>query len=219
MYTTDLDGGKLTFGPTVSTAGMTAPIYVENRVEDMALLTDVQITGKLTLSRQLSHTYPANETRVSSALIMGDLQARMSLSFTQTTWTSVFSDAASGSSPSSTYNFATYPLALTDKSCIQERWAIVFTDSTNFRVIGESVGQVAIGNINTDCSPTNPATTQPYFTVKALGFGGGWAAGNVVRFNTAAANYPIWLARTVLQSSATGQSDAFRLQIRGDVNA
>ncbi|MGO4151426.1 hypothetical protein [Cupriavidus sp. YAF13] len=219
MYATDLDAGTLTFGPTVSTAGMTAPIYVENRVEDMGLLTDVQITGKLTLSRQLTHAYPANETRVSSALIMGDLQARLSLSFTQTTWANVFADSASGGSPSSTYNFASYPLVLTDKSCIQERWALVFTDTINFRVIGESVGQVAIGNINTDCAPTNPATGQPYFTIKALGWGGGWAAGNVLRYNTAGANYPLWLARTVLQSSASGASDAFRLQIRGDVNA
>lgn len=219
MYTTDLDGGKLTFGSTVSVSGMTAPIYVENRVEDMALLTDVQITGKLTLSRQLTHTYPANETRVSSALIMGDLQARMSLNFTQTSWLNVFADAVSGGAPSSNYNFATYPLVLTDQSCIQERWAIIFTDTINFRVVGESVGQVAVGNVNTDCSPTNPSTGQPYFTIKALGWGGGWAAGNVLRFNTAAANYPLWLARTVLQSSASGQSDAFRLQIRGDVNA
>lgn len=219
MYTTDLDAGTLTFGPTVSTVGLTAPIYVENRVEDMGLLTDVQITGKLTLSRQLTHTYPANEARVSSALIMGDLQARMSVSFTQTTWSNVFADAVSGSAPSANYNFTTYPLTLTDKSCIQERWAIVFTDTINFRVIGESVGQVAVGNVNSDCAPTNPSTGQPYFTIKALGWGGGWAAGNVLRYNTAAANYPLWLARTVLQSSASGASDAFRLQIRGDVNA
>ncbi|QRQ86247.1 hypothetical protein [Cupriavidus oxalaticus] len=219
MYSTDLDAGTLTFNGTVSTSGMTGTIYVENRVEDMSLLSDVQITGQLTLMRQLSHVYPADETRVSSALIMGDLQARMALSFTQTSWASVFADAPSGGSPASTYNFTTYPLLLTDRSCIQERWAIVFTDTINFRVIGESVGQVALGNINTDCSPTNPTTGEPYFTLRALGWGGGWAAGNVLRFNSAAANYPLWLARTVLQSSPSGQSDSFRVQIRGDIDA
>lgn len=219
MYTTDLDGGTLTFGATVSTAGMTGTIYVENRIEDMGLLTDVQITGKLTLSRQLTHTYPANETRVSSALIMGDLQARVSLSFTQTTWANAFADAASGGSPASAYNLATYPVVLTDKSCIQERWAIVFTDPSNYRVIGESVGQIGTGSVNSDVAIVNPSTGTPYFTLKAQGWGGGWAAGNVLRFNTAAANYPLWLARTVLQSSAAGLSDSFRLQIRGDVNA
>lgn len=143
----------------------------------------------------------------------------MSLSFTQNTWVNVFSDAPVGGSPSSTYNFATYPLIVTDKSCIQERWAIVFTSATAFRVIGESVGQIGVGDINTDTAIINPTTGQPYFTLKALGWGGGWSAGNVLRFNTAAANYPIWLARTVLQSVPSGASDSFRLQIRGDVNA
>ncbi|WP_104565851.1 hypothetical protein [Ralstonia mannitolilytica] len=219
MYTTDLDGGKLTFKSNVSTAGMVSPIYVENRVEDMALVSDVQITGKISLTRQLTHAYPANEARVSSALIMGDLQARMSLSFTQNTWVNVFADSPSGGSPSSTYNFATYPLVVTDKSCIQERWAIVFTTATAFRVIGESVGQIGTGDTNTDTAIINPTTGQPYFTLKALGWGGGWSAGNVLRFNTAAANYPIWLARTVLQSVPSGASDSFRMQIRGDVNA
>jgi len=218
MYTTDLDAGKLTFG-TVNTTGMVAPIYVENRIEDMALLSDVQITGQLTLMRQLTHDYPANETQVSSALIMGDLQARMSLNFTQTTWGNAWADAPVGGAPSSAYNFATYPLVLTDKSCLQERWALRFTDSQNFQVIGESVGQVATGAVSADCIPTNPSTGLPYFTLRATGWGGGWAAGNVLRFNTAAANFPIWMARTVLQSAASSQSDSFRLQIRGDVDA
>ncbi len=219
MYSTNLDAGTLTFNGTVSTSGMSGTIYVENRIEDMSLLSDVQITGQLTLMRQLTHAYPANETRVSSALIMGDLQARRSLSFTQTTWASVFADTASGGSPASTYNFTSYPLELTDKSCIQERWALVFTDSTSFRIIGESVGQIGTGTVNADIAPVNPATSQPYFTLRAAGWGGGWAAGNVLRFNTAAANYPLWLARTVLQSSPSGLSDSFRVQIRGDVDA
>jgi len=219
MYSANLDAGTLTFNGTVSTAGLTAPYCVENRVEDMSLLADVQITGQLTLMRQLTHTYPANETKVSSALIMGDLQARRSLNFTQTTWASVWADAPSGGSPAATYNFAIYPVVLTDKSCIQERWAIVFDSSTAFRIIGESVGQIGTGSVNATIAPVNPSTGQPYFTLDSAGWGGGWAAGNVLRFNTAAANYPLWMARTVLQSVASGQSDSFRLQIRGDIDA
>ncbi|CAG2126921.1 hypothetical protein LMG31506_00239 [Cupriavidus yeoncheonensis] len=219
MYTTNLDAGTLTFGPTVSTSGMTGTIYVENRVEDMAMASDVQITGRIALTKQLTHTYPAGEAKVSSALIMGDLQARMSLSFAQTTWASVFSDTVSGGSPSSNYNFASYPLVVTDQSAIQERWALVFTSSSSFNIIGEAVGNIGTGTINADTFPTNPATGQPYFTLKSNGWGGGWAIGNVLRFNTAGANYPLWLARTVLQSTATGQSDSFRLQIRGDIDA
>jgi hypothetical protein len=36
--------------------------------------------------------------------------------------------------------------------------------------------------------------------------------------NTIGANYPIWVARTVLQSEAASGSDRFRICIRGDVD-
>jgi hypothetical protein len=66
--------------------------------------------------------------------------------------------------------------------------------------------------------PLNPATGTPYFVLNKLGWGTGWAADNVLRFNTAAANYPIWLARTVLQGPASALSDSFQVQIRGDID-
>jgi hypothetical protein len=84
--------------------------------------------------------------------------------------------------------------------------------------VGKTVGQIATGDINTDLSPLNPATNQPYFNLNKLGWGTGWAAGNVLRFNTAAANYPVWLARTVLHGPATALNDSFQLQVRGDID-
>lgn len=101
---------------------------------------------------------------------------------------------------------------------LQERWALIFTSTTDFRIVGESVGQVGTGTVNADTAPPNPATGAPYFTIKAAGWGGGWSQGNVLRFNTAAANYPIWIARTVLQGPAQQINDSFRVQIRGDID-
>jgi len=40
----------------------------------------------------------------------------------------------------------------------------------------------------------------------------------VLRFNTVASNYPLWLARTTLQSDPTVYTDNFKIQIRGDAN-
>jgi hypothetical protein len=54
--------------------------------------------------------------------------------------------------------------------------------------------------------------------LRAAGFGAGWSAGNVLRFNTAGANYPIWMARTILQGPATADRDAFQVQMRGDAD-
>lgn len=219
MYTMDLNAGTCTLNSNISTAGLTLPLMFENRVEDMALVSDVQITGKLSLTRQLTHTFPSPGTRVSSALVAGDLQAQALGMFAQATWTGAWSNALIGSAPTANYNNAQYPLVVNNKGALQERWALIFTDAQNFRVVGEQSGQVATGNINQDCAPNNPATNQPYFTVRAAGWGGGWQAGNVLRFNTAAANFPVWFARTVLQGPATVQDDVFQVQIRGDIDA
>lgn len=107
---------------------------------------------------------------------------------------------------------------MTNKGAIQERWALVFTDTTTFRCVGEYSGQIATGSINSDFAPINPVTGSPYFTVKKEGWGSGWVSGNVVRLNTIAANYPIWVIRTVKQSDPTVLSDQFQIMLRGDID-
>lgn len=215
LYTTDLDAGTVTLG---AISGLTTPFTLEHRIEDMALVSDLQINGTLTLTRSMSHDYPTEGSYVSSAVVIGDLFARVSTLFSQTTWTNVWSDNLIGSSPLAQYNDAVYPLELTNKGCIQERWICLFTSSSEFRCVGEYTGQIATGSINVDFAPVNPETSAPYFTIRSAGWGSGWATGNVLRFNTIAANYPIWVARTVLQGDATAHEDRFRLQVRGDAD-
>jgi hypothetical protein len=101
---------------------------------------------------------------------------------------------------------------------LQERWALIFTNTNEFRVIGESVGQIAVGNTASPLAPINPATNAPYFMLKPGGWGAAWSAGYVLRFNTAAANFPVWIARTVLQGPATENTDSFAVQVRGDID-
>lgn len=213
-YSVDLDLGKVTW---IDVESLQAPLTIEYRIEDMALLTDVQINGTLTLSRGLTHPFPLGSF-VSGALLIGDLFARYYNMFDQQTWTGVWSDSRIGSEASASYNDTLYPLEVTNKGCITERWRIEFTSSSAFKLVGEYSGQIALGNINEDFSPINPAFNVPYFTMRALGWGTGWATGNVVRFNTIGANWPIWLARTVLQGPATEEADRFQVQIRGDVD-
>jgi hypothetical protein len=217
-YTVDLDAGTVTLKSPLNLAGFTQPLYAEHRIEDMGLISDVQINGVLTLTRPLTHDYPAQASRVSSALIIGDLQARAHTLFTQQTWTGEWRDTRIGANTIAQYNEAVYPIAITNRGAIEERWALIFTNTNEFRVIGESVGQIAIGNTAVDLAPMNPETHAPYFTLYAAGLSAGWSAGNVLRFNTAAANFPVWIARTVLQGPATTLKDTFQLQIRGDID-
>lgn len=218
MYTVDLDAGTVTLGASFSLGAMVEPIRVEHRIEDMAVVTDVQINGRLALNRPLTHQFPANSSFASSALIITDMQARAYGKFSQESWTHVWSDSIIGNQIIAQYNDVQYPITVSNKGAAEEKWAIIFTSNTAFRVVGESLGQIATGDINNDCSPLNPATNSPYFTIRALGWGGGWSAGNVLRFNTAGANYPMWIARTVLQGPATALSDNFQLQLRGDID-
>lgn len=213
-YTHDLDAGTVTF---TDVTGYSQPLHIEHRIEDMALISDAQINGSLSLVSQLTHDYPAGSF-VSSALIVGDMRARVSMLFDQATWDSTFKDVLVGSAATPTYNDVLAPIVVTNSGALTERWAIRFTNTTTFDVIGEHVGQIATGNTTSDLAPLNPASGAPYFSLKAIGWGSGWAAGNVLRMNTIGALFPVWIARTIQQGPATAQDDSFTVLVRGDID-
>ncbi len=215
-YSTNLDAGTVTFS---NVAGYSQPLRIEHRIEDMALCSDAQINGDLKITRPLTHDFPLGSL-VSSALIMGDLHARISHFFDQQTWTGTWSDTVIGSSATSAYNTTLYPVTVSNRGAIEERWQIVFTNTTVVNVIGETIGQIVTAHaIANELAPINPATGVPYFTIDPAGWGAGWSAGNVVRMNTVAANFPVWVARTILQGPPSQSTDQFIIGIRGDIEA
>ncbi len=216
-YTTDLDAGTITF--VASLAAYTQPLTVHHRIEDMMRVSKVDISGQVKFTRPLTHTFPAGTSYLSSVLLVGDVQARAYGQFEQEAWTGEWSDSLTSAAILANYNEITGPIAVTNAGAIPERWACIFTSSTSYRVVGESVGEIATGSTLTDTAPVNPATMAPYFTLPTAGWGTGWAAGNVMRFNTRAAGANFVVVRTVLQGPATASSDQFTLAFRGDVNA
>ncbi|WP_393936411.1 curculin (mannose-binding) lectin protein [Aeromonas rivipollensis] len=218
LYSVNLDSGVVTLASPLNLTGYVEPLYVVHRIEDMSLVSDVEISGRLTLARPLSHAYDAADTYVSSALIIGDLWARYTGLFDQKSWTNVWSDYLIGDQSTAQYNDTDYPIQVTNRATLQERWAIIFNSPTNFVLVGEHVGQIAVGDVNTDLAPINPNNGQPYFRLDHRGWGAGWSSGNVLRFTTQAAAYPLWVIRTILQSVAAQETDKFELQLRGNVN-
>lgn len=225
-YTVNRDLGRVTWGnPLVLQDAdgnpLTTPLVVRDRVEHMTLCTEVQISGQLGLSSPLPWDLPANEAQVSSALSWGDLQARYHHWFTQKTWnTGVpnWTDAPIGETTTANYNLLSYPPLITNMGAIDGKWALVFTSATSFQVVEEKLGVISTGSTSQDCAPINSETGQPYFTIRAAGWGSGWAAGNAVRFNTDSCLGPMWIVRTVLSGQGTVTEDEFRVQIRGDAD-
>ena len=215
-YTVDLDTGKVLF---TDVSVMELPVRIEHRIEDMVLANDVQISGQISFTRRISHDYPVAGTYVSSALEFGDRKARVQTVFDQQTWDGVtWTDAPVGNVAPATYNTALSPILVTNQGASTERFALRFTSTQNFEVIGEHVGFIATGNINSVCAPINPATGVPYFTINPAGWGIGWAIGNIVRINTVGALAPVWVVRTTQASVEAGIDYSFDILARGDVD-
>ena len=217
-YVVDYDYGKFTLSGDFAVNALTPPFTAQYRYQDMGLLRDVQINGQLTFTKQLTHNYDAENTIVGSALVIDEMQARYTQKFVQQTWNNVWADEASGGAISANYNDAIYPIQLTNKGAIQERWAIVFVSGTTFKCVGEYSGEVGTGSTNADFAPINPITLVPYFVIKKEGWGTGWANSNVLRFNSISAMYPVWAIRTVKQSEPTELTDQFQVMLRGDID-
>lgn len=216
FYEWDEEAQQLTMADPLDLSDYTQPLFAMHRIEDMRLVSQVQINGQIIVASGLSHDYPLEGTYVSTALLFGDMQSRYYNLFDQKTWTTAYADAPIGDVANASYNEIDYPILVTNQGAVRERWALVFDASDHFKINSERRGVVGEGYITQDCQPINPATNQPFFFIDYRGWGTGWASGNVLRFNTAGANGPLWIARTTLQGPVTEPNDQFTIQIRGD---
>lgn len=214
-YTTDLDAGTIS---VLDTTGWSQPVTVEHRIEQMARVTDVRVPGGLTINKQLSHEFPVGST-VSSALMVGNLKARVQRLFDQQTWNQVsWSDAVDGNPAPATFNDTAYPVVVSNRGALTQRFALYFTNTTDFNCVGENVGFIGSGTKNADFSPVNPMSGTPYFTLRSAGWGGGWAVGNTLFLHTVGGIAPHAVIRTVQPSDAVRTDYKFELITRGDVD-
>ncbi|UYM16186.1 hypothetical protein [Endozoicomonas euniceicola] len=226
QYTADKPAGKLTFADPLllQNAGgesLTAPFKITDRVEHMSVVSDAQINGELSIIAPVPWDLPAGETTISSAVVYGDLQARVHSFFSQKVWDSGnpnWTDERNEDNTTAKYNTVNYPIQVANKGSIHGKWAIIFTSGTAFTVVEEKLGIIDTGTTGTNTAPINPETGTPYFSILADGWGVGWSPGNVVRFNTDGCLAPVWICRTVLSGQGTETDDKFTLQIRGDAD-
>jgi hypothetical protein len=218
LYTINLALGRVTMADPLILTGYTEPLVALHVREDMCLVVDAQITGAISLTAAITHDYPIEGTYVSSALRFGDLAAKVTNLFDQKTWTNVWQDTLIGDPCTWNFNDVNFPVVVTDKGAIKERWLVKFDTIEHFVFIGEKVGQIAEGYITEDFAPINPATLVPYLFIDYRAWGSGQAVGNCLRLNTSACAAPIQFVRTTLSGPVTEPNDQFTVQLRGDAN-
>jgi hypothetical protein len=226
QFTVDRDLGEITFEDPlslvdISTNALVGPYKLINRIENMRLASNVDITGNISVTTPPDRDFPAG-SKVASALVWGDTGSRVFNFFHQESWNSgspVWSDARIGDDTTAKYDAINNPIEIVNKGSMSERWTIRFINSSTVQVIGEKLG-VVLGShsIASDISPINPATGTPYFIIRAAGFGAGWTTNNVIRFNTDGANQNMWAIRTTQPGAATESKDSIELEVRGDAN-
>lgn len=210
-YEYDKETGEVTI---VDVTGFTAPFELIDTLSELALVTGVE-AKQLKISKPLVGSYPAGSV-VSSVAKLGDLQARVTNIFDQEIWNGTFTGVIQGAPAAATYNNIDYPIQVANDGAINQLWAIQFLSNQAFRCVGETVGQIATGDILNDFAPINPATGKPYFVIPAAGWGDGWLPGNTVFPETVAASPPIVLVRSVASGHSAIDQDSIRLHFRGN---
>lgn len=154
--------------------------------EEFVVVSSNSYSGNLCtigFSPNLGNGYTNTVTKVASVYEPGDIAT------STTGW--VLTSAAG------TYNTGTYPIVGDSIGTIDQDWTVTFTSPTAFTIAGDTVGAVGSYNTSGDSSPVNADYSKPYFTLKALGFGGTWVSGNTITFTTHPAAVPVWYKRVV----------------------
>lgn len=212
LYEIDRTLGTVTILADSDISVYAEPFSADHRVQDELQVTKVDISGKLTLAAALSHDFPVPGSYVSSKLRQGDKYARVHSYYDRTTWSSSYDDTLAGSDTSATFNSVDYPITVTNRGAIKERWWAVFTNTTTVNVYGEFVGQVLTAQpIASVLEAINPQYGVAYWSIPAAGWGGGWATGNVLMWETEACGGPAWFAQSVLPGATEVLDDSATL--------
>ncbi|MEI8642732.1 hypothetical protein P4S60_10340 [Pseudoalteromonas sp. Hal040] len=209
-YSYDRETGEVTINAGIN--AFTAPYIVTAIQSELALISAIE-GNTLKLLTKLNRTYPAGSA-VSSVQVLGDLQAQSKFERTLAAWQNNFLET--GAPASSAINTTQYPIELTNIGTINQRWAIVFTSTSAYNVIGEFVGTIYSGDILNDCAPFNTFVGAPYFVLRKEAFGSGLNPGEAFLFETKAASKPIMITRSVSPGHSDIARDNSTLSFRGN---
>ncbi|MCA1807445.1 MAG: hypothetical protein LC687_06335 [Actinobacteria bacterium] len=122
-------------------------------------------------------------------------------------------------STSGTYDESTYPPILNNLGAIEQTWTIEFTSGTTFTVTGDTVGLLGTsGDTSSDYDHNNPNSGYSYFTLESAGFGGTWASGETIVFQTHPIEFAFWQDRIVPVGASSFSSNQANFGVVAESN-
>ena len=158
------------------------------------------VTATIALSGALGYNFDHTTTVVSTMVDLGTVEKS--------------SDSWTENSSAGTYDEATYPVVGYNVGTVTDAWTLTFSDTQNFSVVGLNTGAVGSGDISSDCHPSNGSSY--YFNIDKDGWGGSWALGDTVTFNTVHAGKAFWVKEVVPAGVASYSENNVLLGWRGE---
>ncbi len=153
----------------------------------------------ITLATNTANSY-TSAAIVSTMVDLGDIETSSS------SW--------SETSSSGTYDESTYPLTLYNVGTVTDAWTLTFSSATAFAVSGAATGSVGAGTTAGNFKPANGASF--YFELLAAGWGGTWANGETITWNTVHAAKAVW-EKQISPAAATSVGNAyFTMTLKGE---
>ena len=209
-YSVDSENGSVTINSDFS--GFEPPFILTDTIGELIVAVAVD-DNSITLGSSLTREYPAGSI-VSSVQHLGDLQARVGNVRDMTSWQENWSQ--DGNEAAGNLNVVDFPIEVNNQDAINEEWVLEFQSGTSFRCAGERLGVIATGDTVNDFAPINPLTNKPYFVIRQGAFGGGWSAGEAIRFYTKAAAQPVMAIRSTRAGHSAIDEDKAVIAFRGN---
>ena len=99
---------------------------------------------------------------------------------------------------------------------VEDSITITFTSSSAFDVTGTNVASYGSGTTGSDFSPTNAATSTPYFTLPSSGWSGTFSAGDTLTFDTHPSSQAIWVKEIVPASTPSYANNSVWMAVSGE---
>lgn len=209
-------------GTTAAAHLADAVMELTSRKEEM--LPVLTVAGnRITTPNKLANDYKAGGALLTTAIVKGDLSARVTDYHTEQFWDgSTWKDSGdyTGNPADGTYDTTNFFILVTNQGATTERWIFQVKSLAPVKVDirGEHLGVIATDQDTTsDIAPINPNTGAPYLTIRSGGWGAGWQVGNILRPNTQAAGGPAWGCRVINARASETIDDYATIQSRGDV--